>query len=190
MLLPVLSFAHHLLRSHLQNGDIAVDATMGNGHDTLFLAQCVGENGRVFAMDIQETALAQTEKKLLENQLLHRVSLLKMGHEHMANHVPQGVSAMVFNFGYLPHGNHAITTLPETSLRAVQSGLNLLKTKGLMVLVIYHGHEMGQHEAVALLDYAQNLPQKQFRVLKYDFINQTNRPPFVIAIQKLTDTII
>lgn len=184
-LLRILPFAHQLLQSHLHTGDIAVDGTMGNGNDTLLLAQLVGDTGRVYAFDIQETALTATAQKLQQANLTHRVSLLHTGHQHIAQHVPQGVAVAVYNFGYLPRGDHSITTLPETSLMAVQATLNLLRQQGLLVLVLYHGHEMGKHESRALVDWAMALPQGEFRVLRYEFINQQNCPPFIIAIEKL-----
>lgn len=185
MLKNVLKFAHDLLSGCLNVGDIAVDGTMGNGHDTLFLAQCVGETGRVFAFDIQAAALENTRQKLKENNLLSRCCLILTGHENMAQHVCEPIAAAVFNLGYLPHGNHAITTQPQTSLQAIQAALTLLKNKGLLVLVLYHGHETGKVESQAILDFATQLSPQQFRVLKYDFINQINSPPFLIAIEKM-----
>lgn len=102
----------------------------------------------------------------------------------MLAHVHEPIAAAVFNFGYLPRGDHAITTLPETSLLAVQAALKLLKPNGLLVLVLYHGHEMGKWESHAIVAFAGKLPAAQWRVLRYDFINQINCPPFIIAIEK------
>lgn len=185
MVLPnILTFAHDLLAGCLKTGDIAVDGTMGNGHDTLFLAQCVGETGRVVAFDIQAAALENTRVRLEKANLLSRCCLIHAGHETMLAHVHEPIAAAVFNFGYLPRGDHAITTLPETSLLAVQAALKLLKPNGLLVLVLYHGHEMGKWESHAIVAFAGKLPAAQWRVLRYDFINQINCPPFIIAIEK------
>lgn len=183
----ILPFAHELLRGSLNAGDIALDGTMGNGNDTLFLAQCVGETGRVYAFDIQAAALAATREKLQQKQMLDRAILHHTSHEHIAQHVPENVAAAVFNFGYLPRGDHNITTLPESSLLAIQATLKLLKIHGLLVLVVYRGHEMGKHESRALDAFAQNLPQTQFRVLRYEFVNQQNNPPYILAIEKLPE---
>ncbi|WP_314342798.1 class I SAM-dependent methyltransferase [Simonsiella muelleri] len=182
----ILPFAHSLLSGCLKTGDIAVDGTMGNGNDTLFLAQLVGETGKVYAFDIQAAALLATERRLREADVLTRVSLIQVGHENLAQYVPQNVAAAVFNFGYLPRGNHAITTLPETSLQAIQSALNLLKINGLLVLVVYHGHEMGKLESHAINHFVEQLPQNAFRVLRYEFVNQANCPPYILAIEKLS----
>lgn len=184
---PILPFAHELLRGCLKLGDIALDGTMGNGNDTLFLAQCVGETGRVYAFDIQAAALAATREKLQQKQMLYRVDLIHSSHENIAQFVPQNVAAAVFNFGYLPRGDHNITTLPQSSLLAIQATLRLLKNNGLLVLVLYTGHETGKLESHAIMQFAQNLPQAQFRVLHYAFINQKNNPPFIVAIEKLPE---
>lgn len=181
----ILPFAHSLLSGCLKTGDIAVDGTMGNGNDTALLARLVGETGRVYAFDIQAAALAATEQRLREHNLLARVQLIHAGHETMAQHVPPQIAAAVFNFGYLPRGDHRITTLPESSLAAIQAALNLLKLNGLLVLVLYHGHEMGKLESRAISDFVAQLPQQQFRVLRYEFVNQSNCPPFILAVEKI-----
>lgn len=180
----ILAFAHKLLSDCLKTGDIAVDGTMGNGNDTLHLAQLVGDTGHVYAFDIQEDALLATQARLEAAALAHRVSLIHAGHEHMSNFVPPHIAAAVFNFGYLPRGDHRITTQPETSLQAIQAALNLLKPNGLLILVIYQGHETGKQESQAITQFTSQLPQQQFRVLRYEFINQINSPPLILAIEK------
>lgn len=186
-LVSILPFAHQLLASSLKTGDIALDGTMGNGNDTLFLAQCVGDTGRVYAFDIQAAALQATEKRLAQHQLQHRATLLQIGHQHLADYVPCNVVAAVFNFGYLPRGDHNITTLPETSIAAIEAALRVLRERGLLVLVVYHGHEMGKTEMAEIVSFVEKLPQNQYKVLRYEFINQQNCPPFVLAIEKLPE---
>ena len=183
--LSVLPFVHDVLRHHIQAGDTVLDGTAGNGHDTLLLAQLVGEQGKVFAFDIQETALQNTTKRLAEHQLLHRVNLIHTGHEHLAEFIQIPLAAAVFNFGYLPRGNHTITTQTHTSIMAFEATLSLLKPHGIVCAVLYHGHDAGKPETAALLDLAQHLPQDTFRVLRYEFINQKNCPPIVLAVEKI-----
>ncbi|XXQ68759.1 class I SAM-dependent methyltransferase [Neisseriaceae bacterium B1] len=184
MLFDILPFAHNALREYIRAGDTVIDATAGNGHDTLLLAQCVGETGRVLAFDIQAAALEATKARLAQHDLLARVQLIQAGHERMAEFVPHDVAAVVFNFGYLPRGDKAITTLPETSLQAVQSALDLLKIKGLLVAVLYDGHETGKQEKVRILDFLAQLPSHKFRVLQYGFLNRHNAPPMVVLVEK------
>ncbi|WP_032137724.1 class I SAM-dependent methyltransferase [Kingella negevensis] len=181
----ILPFLHDQIRAHIQSGDCVIDATAGNGHDTLFLAQCVGETGRVFAFDIQTAALQQTEQRLQQNGVAQCVSLIHAGHEQMAEFVAEEVSAVMFNFGYLPRGNHEITTQPETSLQAFQAALKLLKVQGIVTAALYHGHEAGKDEMREIVSFAAQLPQEKFRVLRYEFINQRNCPPVGLVAQKL-----
>lgn len=184
MLLDILPFAHDLLRRHIQAGDKVLDGTAGNGLDTLFLAECVGQTGTVFAFDIQETALNNTAQRLTKQQLNQQVKLILAGHERLDEFVNTPLSAAIFNFGYLPQGDKTITTLPETSVMALDKALTLLKDKGLLVAVIYHGHEMGKHEKDALLSYAAALNCQEYKVAQYTWLNRPNYPPLVLAIEK------
>lgn len=183
----VLQYAQDLLADTIQPGDTVVDATAGNGHDTLFLAQLVGDDGQVYAFDVQKEAVDATLLRLLDEGLEHRALVLKDGHEHVAKYVTKPVSAAVFNLGYLPGSDHKIITQPNTTVTAIESLLQLLTINGIIVLVIYHGHEGGKDERDAVIDYVSQLPQKYVHVLKYQFLNQQNDPPFVIALQKVKE---
>ncbi|GAA4416222.1 rRNA methyltransferase [Advenella faeciporci] len=185
-LVPVLSFAHQLLRQAVQPGDVAVDATMGNGHDTMVLAQCVGAGGKVYAFDVQEQALQKTRRRLQTAGLDEQVVLIGEGHQHMNRHVWKRLSAVVFNLGYLPGGNKALTTQRDTTLAAVTQGLGLLKPYGLLLLVIYPGHEAGRIEQEAIEVFVNGLDQQHFQVLRYQFTNQKNNPPYLLAIEKVS----
>ena len=182
-----LAFVHRLLRETVRTGDTVLDGTAGNGHDTLFLAQCAGENGRVYAFDIQPQAIAATDERLRQHKMRNRVRLIQAGHEHLAEHIREPLAAAVFNFGYLPRGSKHIATQAETSLAAVKSALSLLRTGGLLAAVLYHGHEAGKPETAVLSDFAAALPQEQYRVLRDTFPNQRNCPPVVLAVEKLAE---
>lgn len=181
----VLPFAKELLASVIESGDIAVDATAGNGHDTLFLSSLVGESGHVYAFDVQKEAIQSTADKLEQAGLIGKMSLIHDGHENVAKYVPEGVSAAIFNLGYLPGSDHEIVTRGTSTIQAIESILKLLKVGGLIVLVVYHGHEGGKEEKDILLSFVQNLPQSYAHVLSYQFLNQQNDPPFIIAIEKM-----
>lgn len=184
MLADILPFAHSLLRTHIREGDCVMDGTAGNGHDTLLLAQCVGETGCVFAFDIQTTAIEATRARLAEHGLLSRVTLIQDGHQHAAQYIRHPLRTAMFNFGYLPHGDKNITTLPETSVAAVQAALDLLDKGGYLVVVVYHGHEAGKAEKAALLNYFAALPARRFSVLRYGHVNRLNAAPFAVAVEK------
>ncbi len=183
----VLQYAQQLLKATVEEGDTVVDATAGNGHDTLFLAQLVGDNGQVYAFDVQKSAVDTTLLRLLDHGLEHRGLVLHRGHEEVAKYVHTQVAAAIFNLGYLPGSNHDIITKPNTTIVAIQDLLKLLKIGGLIVLVIYHGHSGGKEERDAVIEYVSQLPQKYVHVLKYEFLNQQNDPPFVIALEKMKD---
>lgn len=181
----VLPFAKDLLANVVEKGDSVVDATAGNGHDTLYLGDLVGENGHVYAFDVQKDAIQSTAEKLEQANLLGQVSLIHDGHENVGKYVTGEVSAAIFNLGYLPGSNHEIVTRGTSTVQAIESLLKVLKVGGLIVLVVYHGHEGGKEEKDVLLSFVQQLPQAYAHVLSYQFVNQQNDPPFIIAIEKM-----
>ena len=183
----VLQYAQTLLKSAISNGDVAVDATAGNGHDTLFLAGLVGDDGFVYAFDVQKQAVDATLHRLLDNALEHRAVVLKDGHENVAKYVDKPISGAIFNLGYLPGSDHEVITRPNTTIQALKSLLKLLKVGGIIVLVIYHGHEGGKKERDEVIRFVSDLPQKYIHVLRYEFLNQKNDPPFVIALEKVKE---
>lgn len=183
----VLQYAKTLLRDTIEIGDTVVDATAGNGHDTLFLAELVGDTGRVYAFDVQQQAVDATMNRLAEAGVQARCEVILDGHEQVANYVSTPIKAAVFNLGYLPGAAHDVITKPSTTVAALESLLQQLVVGGMIVLVIYYGHEGGKEERDRVLDYAASLPQKQVHVLRYEFINQQNDPPFVIALEKVKE---
>ncbi|MDO0824260.1 class I SAM-dependent methyltransferase [Desulfosporosinus nitroreducens] len=181
-----IEIAKGICKSKLGNGDIAVDCTMGNGYDTVFLCHLVGEEGKVYAFDIQEEAAINTEKRLKELKLLERAEIILTGHENIDKYVKEGVAQLViFNLGYLPKGNHEVTTKKETTIEALQKCLGLLKPNGIILLVVYSGHENGKMELRALEDFTATLNQKEYNVAKICFTNQINNPPELICIEKV-----
>jgi len=187
-LIPILPFARTLLETAITPGDIAVDATLGNGHDTLYLAKLVGEGGHVYGFDIQEEAVLNSRKRLVEQDLLNRTTLFTKGHEHISECIPNGhhgkVSTAIFNLGYLPGGDKSIVTKPNTTISAIEQLLTIMKPEAIIVLVIYHGHPEGAVERDKLLEFVRSIDQKKAHVLQYGYINQANNPPFIIAIEK------
>lgn len=186
MLHSPLRFSHQLLSQVVQTGDDVVDATIGNGNDTVKLAQLVGSTGTVYGFDIQEQAIEETKKKLQLTGVHSQVKLFHKGHEELASVVSEEseLAAVVFNLGYLPRGDKSIITKPNTTLQAINQSLSLLKRGGLLLVMIYHGHDGGKEEKNAVLEHLQALPQERFQVLQYGFINQKNSPPFLFAVEK------
>lgn len=167
----------------LHPGAVAVDATLGNGHDAERLCALVGEAGRVYGFDVQAEAVERTRERLREKGLLSRAALFCAGHERMAEHVPPGVDAVVFNLGWLPGAQHAVTTRVETTLSAVSQAVGLLAPGGVLTICVYPGHAEGEREREALLAWAAALPPA-LDVVHQHYLNQQNSPPELLALRK------
>lgn len=172
------------LRRFLLPGDTAVDATMGNGHDTLFLCELVGEKGRVYAFDIQRQAIENTKALLAENGLLETATLYQRGHEHMAEMIQTPVQAVMFNLGWLPGGDKRVTTKWETTETAVRQALDLLAPEGICVICVYPGHEAGNQERIRLKEMLCGLRPQEYNVLHHRFLNAGEGAPECFIIQK------
>jgi tRNA1(Val) A37 N6-methylase TrmN6 len=176
------------IRRQVQAGDLCIDATAGNGHDTLLLSQLAGETGRVLAFDIQEQALEQTARRLEEAGTAGRspVRLIRDSHANMADYAePETVSCIVFNFGYLPGGDHTVATDPETSAAAVMAALSLLKRGGLLSLCIYSGGDTGFRERERLLELLKTLDSRSYLVLCCEYYNREHFPPLPVQVIRL-----
>ncbi|MGJ5711662.1 class I SAM-dependent methyltransferase [Staphylococcus auricularis] len=180
----ILTFAKTLIQTHISPDSIVIDATCGNGFDTAFLAESVPD-GHVYGFDIQQAAIEATNQR---TEAYSNVQTIHASHSEVkqyidAEHVGH-IDAAIFNLGYLPKGDKSIVTKPESTIQAIESIFDLLATEGIIVLVIYHGHEEGKVERDALLNYLKQLDQQRAHVLQYEFINQQNNPPFICAIEK------
>jgi tRNA G37 N-methylase Trm5 len=180
-----VQISHMIVAEVVAKGDTVVDASCGRGKDTLFLANLVGENGRVYTFDIQEPAIESTRDLLLENGLLERVVLLQEDHRNISQYVNSGVKACMFNLGYLPGGDHNIKTEADSTLEALKGSLDILAQRGIITLVFYPGHPGGQIEMDLIRDYLSGLSQQDFEISEIRFINQTNDPPQIIIVEKL-----
>ena len=182
----ITSWVHHFLEDHVQPGDICIDATMGNGNDTALLSKLAGENGRVVAFDIQQMALDNTKEKMKKECCPNNYELVLDSHETMAKYaVENTVSCITFNLGYLPGGDHGKSTKGKSSIRAIETGLGLLKKKGLMTVCIYSGGDTGFEEKDAVLSYIKSLDAKKYLVIISEYANRPNHPPIPVLIIKL-----
>lgn len=171
---------------YIKAGDTVIDATAGNGHDTLILAKAVGSNGKVIAFDIQKKALENTEKLLKENELLSRVKLVNDSHEKLMDYVEEedSPSAIIFNLGYLPMGDKTITTKGNSSVSAINAASKLIKLGGIITLVLYSGHEEGSKEKKMILDMLQQFSSTEYHVAYTSMVNQGNNPPEIVWITR------
>ena len=177
-------WAQLILKDRLRAGDVAIDATMGNGHDTLFLTQCVAPEGHVFAFDVQEAALIETRKRVPAEM----TTLIHAGHETMRAQVPVElhgkISAVMFNLGYLPGTNKALITRTETTMIAAREALDLLKPSGVLTITVYPGHEGGADEGRHIAEWAATLDSRRFEVQHLRPVNRTASPPELWVVWK------
>ena len=180
-MVKVIDYAHQLIARATTRLDTVVDCTMGKGKDTLYLSSIAN---KVYSFDIQDDAINQT-KKLLEKNNVTNVTLIKDSHENIKEYVKEYVTGVIFNLGYLPDGDKTVTTKTETSLKAINESLTLLKIGGVCCVVIYPGHPEGAKESETLNIELSKLDQKKYDCLKYEFINWKNKPAYLIAIKRL-----
>lgn len=182
----ITEWCHHFIREHVKAGDLCIDATAGNGNDTLLLCELVGEQGKVIAFDIQEEAVENTKKRLEERGISKRAEVLLESHTNMSRYAEaDSVSCIVFNFGYLPGGDHSLATKKDTSIAAIHEGLRLLKKGGMMSLCIYSGGDSGFEERDAILEELKQLDPKRYLVILSEYYNRPNNPPIPVMIVKL-----
>lgn len=180
-----LGQSHELVKKVVYGGDAVIDATAGNGHDTVFLAELVGSGGRVYSFDIQPQAIQKTRERLERLNLSDRAVLINDGHQNMDRYVREKVKAVMFNLGYLPGGDHNIGTKGDTTITAIQKAMELIDVHGLVSIVVYYGGDSGFDEKNQVTEYITSIDCKQFTVMKTEFVNQVNCPPVFICIEKL-----
>ncbi len=184
-----LDLAHVYWSTLLKPGDSAIDATCGNGHDTLRVAECILENsdGRIWAIDLQEEALAAT-RKLLESRFskeqLKSVSYLKGNHQAYPETIEPGTIALiVYNLGYLPGGDKGVTTLSSTTVESLKKALILLKHGGVISITCYPGHPEGKREEGEIMAWCRKLDPKQWSCCQHKWLNRREAPSLLL-IQK------
>ncbi len=182
----VTARAHALVRARMRGceGVIALDATVGNGHDTVFLAERAGASGTVIGFDVQEEALAKARARLEETRFGGRVELHCLGHERMGQVIRDSVTVAMFNLGYLPGGDKTVITEAGTTVKALTQAFGLLAEGGLITVVVYRGHAGGKEEAEAVKRFCASLNESAARVRIIGEGDSAGETPFLIAIEK------
>ena len=171
----------HFILEHLKEGEVAVDFTMGNGNDTLFLSKTVGESGKVYAFDIQEDALISTEKHLNDNGAPENYTLICASHHRVKEFVSEPIKAGMFNLGYLPRsGKKNLYTMRETTMPAVEAAIDLLAPDGVLIIAIYPGHEEGALEGDMLREYFKTLSRFKICASEFHILNSPASPYFYL----------
>lgn len=179
------ALAQEILRPLISEGDLVIDATAGNGHDTLFLAECVGAAGRVLAFDVQEAALVSAKSRLMEAELCGRAEFFHESHAGMGSHAGEDTAAVImFNLGYLPGDCHELTTESPETLAALGAACRVLKSGGILTVVCYPGHAAGAVEAEAVETWMASLTAEGWRLAKYGAIGTRRPAPFLLVAVK------
>lgn len=182
----ITQWVHRFIREQVEMGDLCIDATMGNGYDTALLSQLAGEQGRVVAFDVQEMALEHTRERLEKTGCPKNYELVLQSHEQMDHYAKEdSVSCITFNLGYLPGGDHEKATKADSSIRAIDKGLKLLKKQGLMTVCIYSGGDSGFEERDRVMGFLRELDPKKYLVILSEYLNRPNHPPIPVLIVKL-----
>lgn len=170
MKLRLTELAHEAVGAVLRAGDVAVDATAGNGHDTVFLAEAVGPGGLVIAVDIQSAAIHATRERLRSAGCEQQVRLIEVCHSTLADVLPRDarLRAAMFNLGYLPGSDKQSLTSQATTVPAVIACLEHLRPGGIVSVMAYRGHDGGKEEAEALSHVLAELDQSCFSVERHE----------------------
>lgn len=181
--LKPLEMAQLCVSRVVRASDTLIDATLGNGHDALFLASLVPE-GRVIGFDIQLAAVEKSSTKLSDAGYTN-VEFYHVGHERISEYVQTEIGVCMFNLGYLPSTDKSIISKAETTLSALKQAMSLLRISGLISVMCYPGHEGGDQEAEAVKGYVASLDRRNWRCVLYQFANAPNQPAFLILMEKL-----
>ena len=175
------ALAQQILRGILREGDLVIDATAGNGHDTVFLAGCVGSGGKVLAFDVQEAAITSARANVAQAGLAARVGFFLESHTQLDHHAADdSVAAVMFNLGYLPGENHDLTTEIADTLIALEAAARVLKPGGALSVICYPGHPAGAVEAVAVEAWLTALAGQGWRIAKYGAAGTRRPAPFLL----------
>lgn len=185
-----IQIVHCLLKEVLTSAKVIVDATTGNGFDTIFLAKNAQENARIYAFDIQDKALENAKKAMNEvkdkiNLPLENIKYIHASHDEFDKYINENIDLVIFNLGYLPGGNHEITTQTSTTLKAIEKFIAKLNVHGHIAIVMYPGHEEGFCEYQAIEKMVKVLEKKSFTVGWYKMINHNINAPTLCWIEKV-----
>jgi hypothetical protein len=186
--ISLVNTAHDLIRGILHPGDIAIDATVGNGHDTLFLVEQIAPSGHVYGFDIQQAAIDSTREKFRQAQLSDCLTLIHASHADMSDKIPVNlhgkIKAIMFNLGYLPGGDKSVITLPDSTLAALTIASRILAVNGIITLLAYPGHQGGDLETDQVKYCCEQLDNQQFETSTIYSTEHKDTAPRLFVIRK------
>ncbi len=177
----LLDTAKSFIEGAIKPDSVVADFTMGNGHDTEYLCSKVPD-GKVYAFDIQESAVENTRKRLADGGFANAV-LIHDSHAKCREYIKEPIAAGMFNLGRLPGGDHSIHTMRPSTLEAVKGAIDLLIPGGSIVISVYPGHEEGRLEGEMLLEELGKLDRFHYCVVHFHIVNSADAP-FIISVEK------
>ncbi|MBO7376288.1 MAG: class I SAM-dependent methyltransferase [Clostridia bacterium] len=183
-MIDLLNLHKQFILTHLREGDVCADFTMGNGHDTEFLSKTVGPSGKVYAFDVQPQAVASTEKNLKAAGCPENYILINDSHHRAGEYIKEKIRAGMFNLGWLPGGDKSITTMRETTLPAVDTAIGLLGADSVLTVAVYPGHPEGDAEGTELRRYLSGLSRFKVCVTEIRIANSPSSPYFFLIETK------
>lgn len=180
-MIDLLTTEKSFLLPHVREGGTVVDFTLGNGHDTLWLSKLVGEEGKVFSFDIQESAINSARELLERENAPKNYRLIRSSHHLVKDYVSEPICAGMFNLGYLPGGDKSVTTMHETTLPAIEAGIELLEDGGGILIAVYPGHAEGAVEGRMIHEMLAPLDRKKICISKLQIINSPTSPFFFLV---------
>ncbi len=183
-----IDLAHMYWNSLLEKGDTVIDATAGNGKDTLTLCRILDRlgGGKVVAIDIQEKAIEHTSQRICHYlpHFIDQIQLYHRSHETFPDHIPSSsVKLVVYNLGYLPGGDKSFTTITKSTLQSINHSLDLLKRGGCLSITCYPGHREGEYEYESILSMTADLCKETYCICVHTFSNR-HKSPVLFLIQK------
>lgn len=173
-----------LLSKYIGRINSSVDMTSGNGHDSRLIIE-EKKPYIHYAFDIQAQAKENTLELLNQSGIdLSRFRFILDSHAKLKKYVEEKIDLFIYNLGYLPAGDHMITTRAKDVIESLNQALTLLNDGGHILITFYPGHPEGKNEAEEVVSFLMGLDQRAYNIIKFDFINQVNNPPFVIMVEK------
>ncbi len=185
---PFTMQAHDAIRDVLRVGEVAIDATAGNGHDTQFLAELVGVHGTIFAFDVQPKALENTAKRLKDADI-RNVVLINRDHAVLATEIPKQlhgrIAAVMFNLGYLPGADKQVVTTCDSTRNGIRQAVSLLRPGGVVTILAYTGHDGGVSEARVVEEVLKELPEREFEMGTFESQPGRRSGPRLFLVKRL-----
>lgn len=182
--MSLTKLAQILISEKFSSIEYGVDATCGNGHDSLFLAGLCSQEGMIYSFDIQEEAIDKAEKLLNDHNMPTSVMFVNSCHQNMEKVIKPKVDVVMFNLGYLPNSQSKICTNSETTITALDSATNILKAGGLITLLCYPGTDEGSVETREVKNWLGKLNKDEFTVSEHLSEKPDDTTPVLYVIDK------